>query len=133
MFPRPLTASVRLRCGRCGKGKLFGAYLKFKDECENCGQDLTIADTADGPAFFVSFLSMILFVPFFFMLTLMNLGTAVKLALVAVVLAIMIGFCLGILPIFKALFLNLQIEHRAEEAQFESTGKHGSAPKNWKG
>lgn len=133
MFPRSLTASLRLRCGRCGKGKLFGAYLKFKDECDHCGQDLTVADTADGPAFFVSFLSMILFVPFFFLLTLMNLGTMIKLILVVVVLAVMIAFCLSLLPIFKALFLNLQIEHRAEEAQFESTGKHGKAPSKYKG
>ena len=45
----------------------------------------------------------------------------------------MIGAALALLPPFKATLFNLQLANKAEEAQWQSTGKHGKAPKNWKG
>ena len=44
----------------------------------------------------------------------------------------MIGLALFLLPPFKAVLFNLQVRNRAEEAKWESTGKHGTPPKNWK-
>ncbi|WP_421852505.1 DUF983 domain-containing protein [Oricola sp.] len=41
------------KCPRCGQGTIFNGFLTLRDECEVCGLDLTFADTADGPAFFV--------------------------------------------------------------------------------
>jgi hypothetical protein len=41
-------------------------------------------------------------------------------------------FCLTLLPMFKGVLFNLQIQHRAEEAKFERAGKHGSPPENWR-
>lgn len=32
---------ARLRCPRCGKGRLFRGYLKQVDHCANCGEDLS--------------------------------------------------------------------------------------------
>jgi uncharacterized protein (DUF983 family) len=45
------------RCPRCGKGKLFNGFLTLQPRCESCGLDLSFADAADGPAFFVMFFS----------------------------------------------------------------------------
>ncbi len=38
---------------RCGKGKIFDGFLTLKKACPVCGLDLSFADPADGPAFFV--------------------------------------------------------------------------------
>lgn len=48
-----IKAGLLCRCPRCGEGKLFGAYLKIRDDCPKCGLDYSFADPADGPAFFV--------------------------------------------------------------------------------
>ena len=45
------------RCPRCGKGKLFAGFLALAPRCEHCGLDFSFADSADGPAFFVMFIS----------------------------------------------------------------------------
>nr|WP_210329063.1 DUF983 domain-containing protein [Methylorubrum zatmanii] len=44
---------MRGRCPACGEGHLFRGFLAFKPACEACGQDFTVFDSADGPAFFV--------------------------------------------------------------------------------
>jgi uncharacterized protein (DUF983 family) len=44
-------------CPRCGKGKLFQGFLALRPRCERCDLDYSFADSADGPAFFVMFLS----------------------------------------------------------------------------
>jgi uncharacterized protein (DUF983 family) len=51
----PIPTGLQGRCPRCGQGHLFRGFLKLSPKCEVCGLDLTFADTADGPAFFVSF------------------------------------------------------------------------------
>ena len=40
------------RCPACGKGRLFGAYLKVVDACEACGTDLHHHRADDAPAYF---------------------------------------------------------------------------------
>ncbi len=132
MYEHPIRSGLRLRCGRCGEGSLFRRYLKFRDACPACGQDLTVADTADGPAFFVGFLIMVLFAPFYFILPVVETGLAVKILLWALLLSAMIGLAAILLPPFKAVLLNLQVRNRAEEAKFSKTGKHGQPPRNWK-
>lgn len=37
IWPR-IWRGMRLRCPRCGEGKLFRAYLKPVESCANCGQ-----------------------------------------------------------------------------------------------
>ncbi len=36
---RAMLNGLMCRCPRCGKGKLFRAFLKVKDECSECGQE----------------------------------------------------------------------------------------------
>ncbi|MEM7328183.1 MAG: DUF983 domain-containing protein [Pseudomonadota bacterium] len=133
MFETPIKSGLRLRCGRCGEGKLFRGYLKFADQCQHCDLDFSIADTADGPAFFVGFLIMILFAPFYFILPVVDAPWPILTLLWVALLSAMGGFCYALLPRFKGVLFNLQVRHKAEEAKFESTGTHGAPPKNWKG
>ena len=43
----------RCRCPRCGKGKLFRAFLKVDDHCSKCGLDFTPHRADDLPAYLV--------------------------------------------------------------------------------
>lgn len=49
----PIRAGFARRCPRCGKGRLFKAYLKVADRCSVCGLDLSGYENADGPAVFI--------------------------------------------------------------------------------
>lgn len=128
----PIETGIRLRCGNCGQGKLFKSYLKFKDQCDVCGQSFSVADTADGPAFFVGFLALIVFTPAFVLAGLIPDTTLGFVLTMAVMTVICIGSILLLLPPFKAVLFNLQIHHKAEEGQFTSFGEHGVVPENWK-
>ncbi|MDR3529717.1 MAG: DUF983 domain-containing protein [Rhodopila sp.] len=39
------------RCPNCGKGRLFGAFLKIRASCEACGTDNTIYPSDDFPPY----------------------------------------------------------------------------------
>jgi len=41
----------RQKCPNCGKGALFGRYLKVRDHCEACGLELYHHRADDGPAY----------------------------------------------------------------------------------
>lgn len=41
----------RRRCPSCGKGPLFKGYLKVRDNCAVCGQELHHHRADDGPAY----------------------------------------------------------------------------------
>ena len=55
--PSPIAAGLLGRCPRCGEGRLFQGFLTLRPRCEHCSLDFSFADSADGPAFFVMFLS----------------------------------------------------------------------------
>ncbi|MCO6048550.1 DUF983 domain-containing protein [Mesorhizobium sp. RP14(2022)] len=48
----PISAGLRGRCPRCGKGRLFAGFLRLDKQCERCGLDYSFADSGDGPAVF---------------------------------------------------------------------------------
>ena len=50
---RALKRGFRGRCPRCGKGKLFCAFLKVDDHCSVCTQDFTPHRADDLPAYLV--------------------------------------------------------------------------------
>jgi uncharacterized protein (DUF983 family) len=41
------------RCPCCGKGRMFGAFLKVRDRCEVCGEELFHHRADDFPAYIV--------------------------------------------------------------------------------
>jgi uncharacterized protein (DUF983 family) len=49
----PMSLGIRGLCPRCGKGHIFAGFLKLAKRCEVCELDMSFADPADGPAFFV--------------------------------------------------------------------------------
>jgi uncharacterized protein (DUF983 family) len=55
--PSLVVGGLRGCCPRCGKGKLFAGFLALAPRCEHCGLVFSFADSADGPAFFVMFIS----------------------------------------------------------------------------
>lgn len=119
--PTPILSGIRQRCGACGQGKLFKGYLKLNDACPHCGRDMTAADTADGPAFFVGFGVLILMAPFLFLVPMSPLPIGLKLlAMVGVGVTVTL-LCLWLLPAAKGILLNLQLHHKAEEASFDRT------------
>lgn len=52
-----IKTGLRCRCPRCGRGKLFQGFLTLRPRCEACGFDYGFADSGDGPAVFIMFLS----------------------------------------------------------------------------
>lgn len=113
----PISAGMRCRCPNCGEGQLYRGFLKFKDRCDACEADLTIADAGDGPSFFVMFAALIVIVP-----------SAMILELVArppwwvhvlIWPPVVFGFCLALLRPFKATLFALQWRHKAGEARLE--------------
>ncbi len=110
-----INSGMKLKCGHCGQGKLFRGYLKFHDNCPNCRQDLTVADTADGPAFFVGFFTMIVFAPI--ILVLVQSADTIFAKILAFIIGIVLCslVCLILLPPVKAILLNLQINYDSGE------------------
>lgn len=80
---------------------------------------MTQADTADGPAFFVGFGVLILMAPFLFIIPMTSLAMPVKIAAICGVGVAVTLLCLWLLPVAKAVLLNLQLHHDAHEARFE--------------
>ena len=116
--PSPIMTGIRCKCYNCGRGSVFDGYLKLKSRCDSCGEDFSAADTADGPAFFVMFIALILFGPFFFILPLTGWPLIGLVPAFAVLLTACLAFILWLLRPFKALLLNLQLANKAEEARF---------------
>ena len=49
----PVTAGIKGKCPRCGRGRLFNGYLTVAKSCSSCGLDFSFADGGDGAAWFV--------------------------------------------------------------------------------
>ncbi len=115
----PILNGLRQRCGQCGEGRLFSAYLKLNEACPVCGRDMRAADTADGPAFFVGFGVLILTAPFLFLVPMSPLPLIGKVAAILALAGVITGLSIWLLPMAKAILLNLQLHHSAGEAEFE--------------
>ena len=94
---------------------MFRAFLKFKERCEACEADLTIADVGDGASFFVMWAALILVAPaaMIFELT-VRPPTWVH---VLIWPPIIIIVCMVLLPPFKATLFALQWRHSAGQAK----------------
>ena len=101
-----LMRGARLRCPRCGKGRLFSSYLKVAPQCGCCGLDLTPQRADDGPAYVVILIVAHLIgfsLPAMF--DLMGDNPAI-IALVLGVLCVVLS--LAMLPPVKGMFVALQ-------------------------
>jgi len=115
----PILDGLRLRCGACGEGRLFSAYLKLNETCPHCGRDMRAAESADGPAFLVGFGVLILTAPFLFLIPMSPVPGLVKALAIAVLALVITGLSMWLLPVAKGMLLNLEMYHRSGEAEFE--------------
>ncbi|WP_299046306.1 DUF983 domain-containing protein [uncultured Tateyamaria sp.] len=42
---------MRLKCPKCGRGRLLHSYLKVNEHCDTCQEDLRPQRADDGPAY----------------------------------------------------------------------------------
>lgn len=107
---RPIKPAVlrglRLKCPSCGTGPLMRSYLKTRDQCSVCGQELHHHRADDGPAYLTILLSGHILAP----LIMFVYSTFRPDPLVMA-----IGFCIGfttlalyVLPRFKGMFVGIQ-------------------------
>lgn len=113
----PMTAGLGGKCPRCGRGALFDGFLKLKDHCPSCGFDYSQADSGDGPAVFVMFITGFVGVVLAFILR-FGFG-APPWAVLLVAFAVTIGLTLGLLRPMKATLVALQYRNKAAEGRIE--------------
>ena len=110
-----LTAGLKCRCPRCGKGPLFKQILNMRDACSSCGLDYKFVDTGDGPAVFAIFI-----------LGFLCMGGALiaefKFGVPWWAHVLLLGFFTPLLAVFllrflKATLIALQYKNKAEEGR----------------
>lgn len=121
--PSTLSAGLRCRCPQCGEGKLFKGFLALADRCDRCGLDLSFAEPADGPAFFVMSGVGILVI-FLWAWWYVAAQPPIWLQFLLVFPGLIVG-CLATLRPVKAWLVAEQYAHKAQEARWESLGGHG--------
>lgn len=127
--PSTIMAGLRCRCPRCGEGRLYSGFLKIAPACDRCGLDYGFADPADGPAFFVmSGVSILVTTAWAVWAVLAEPPIWLQMA---VVFPAVLGGCLGTLRPVKAWLVAEQYVRKAEEARFESLGRHGEGGFAW--
>ena len=119
----PISAGLRCRCPRCGEWQVFSTYLGFAPSCSVCGANFEKADAGDGPAFFVMFLVGILVTPPVLLVQIIFDPPYWVHMLIWGPIIVLLSTLL--LRPFKSLLFALQWKNHAEEAQWESIGKHG--------
>ena len=105
---------LRMRCPRCGQGRLFQGLSKVHRACSVCGLDLSGEDSGDGPAafliFFVSLLATGVGLLLLLAFDLSLVATALLMALLIVALT------LASLGPAKGLLIALQFFHDARDS-----------------
>ncbi len=115
----PVSAGLRCRCPRCGKGALFKSTwsLDVAQRCADCDLDLRFVDPGDGPAVFAIMI-----------LGFLILGAALIVEFklspplwVHVVLwaPVTLVVAFGLLRPLKGVLVALQYHHRAEQGRPE--------------
>lgn len=94
---------IRLRCPKCGIGKLFKSYLKQNDVCAHCGENFQRYRADDGPAWLTILLTGHIVVPLLVYLVshdVMSYG-----AEIALMFSLTTALVFGLLPISKGAFI----------------------------
>ena len=113
----PIATGLAGRCPRCGQGKLFSGFLKVADCCSVCGLDLSKADSADGPAFFIMLLVPALIIPIAMWVEFSYMPPFWLHALLWTPL--IIGLSVALLRPLKGVMVALQFKHQASDSGTE--------------
>ena len=101
---------LRCRCPNCGKGALLRGYLKVRDTCPACGEDLHHHRADDGPAYLTILLVSHLGAPL-----LLAIYMAYRPSPISMLIGFSIGavlLCLALLPVIKGGMVGLQWARR---------------------
>ena len=55
-WTQAILRGLKWHCPSCGKGRLFGKYLKVSDRCASCGEELHHHRADDAPPYFTIFI-----------------------------------------------------------------------------
>ena len=106
-------AGFASRCPRCGKGPLYGGFLRVAERCTVCELQLGAHDAGDGPAVFIMFIVGAIVVGLALWL---ELSYAPAYWIHVVLWApLTVILCLALLRPAKALMIALQYRHKIGE------------------
>jgi len=111
----PVLAGLKGRCPNCNEGPLFSGFVKVSPRCEACGQDLSKADSGDGPVVFILLIVGAIGC-FGLLFTEVALRPPVWLEIV-IWLPLMGALTLAALRPFKGVMIALQFRNHAAEAR----------------
>lgn len=94
------------RCPNCGTARIFTGYLKVKDHCPNCGEELHHQRADDGPAYVT--ILIVSHIAAALLLTVYTVYRPSSEVLIAVFLGGSLVASLILLPIIKGAFVGLQ-------------------------
>lgn len=120
-FRLPIARGLACRCPACGKGGLFQGFLTLRPRCDQCGLDYGFADSADGPAVFVIFISG--FVVVFAALAVEVLYAPPYWVHALLWLPLILITTLGPLRPMKGLLIALQFHHKAAEGRLQASDR----------
>jgi uncharacterized protein (DUF983 family) len=113
-----LLAGLLSRCPNCGEAPLFCGFLRVCDQCEACGEDLSHADSGDGPVVFILLIVGALGC-FGLLFSEFTFHPPVWLQIV-IWLPLMGALTLASLRPFKATLIALQFHNRASDARYDN-------------
>ena len=125
-FKRAMGRGFSQRCPNCGKGQLFGAYLKVQDHCPVCGEPLHHHRADDAPAYFTILIVGHIVVPL--VLLLERYGDQPPLWFHALLwLPLSVVLALYLLPHIKGMVIALLWAHRIPAPKPSTGGIDSSA------
>ncbi|MCI5073525.1 DUF983 domain-containing protein [Oricola sp.] len=113
----PMTTGPAGKCPHCGEGSIFNGFITLKERCDVCGLDLSFADAADGPAFFVMLIASVPVLGFALWMTL-SVGAAYWLTAL-LTLPLLVLFCVLPLRPIKGWLVSSQYFHKAEQGRLD--------------
>lgn len=111
---RPLREALlrgfRQLCPNCGRGRLFGRFLKVNHTCDDCGQELHHHRADDAPPYFTIFIVGHIVIPL--VLLLEKAYAPSSLVHAAIWLPVTLGLTFFFLPRVKGSLVGLQWSQR---------------------
>lgn len=111
---RPLKQAVlrglQCKCPACGAAPMLHSYLKVRDFCPSCGEDLRAQRADDGPAYLTMLITLKVVTPL--MVSAMFVWDWHPAVLFAVFATALVALSLFLLPRFKGLIVAIQWSRR---------------------
>lgn len=107
---RAIQRGLRCKCPNCGEGEIMDGYLKLRESCPACGEDLSHQRTDDGPAYLTILVVGKIMAPLLLMVyTVYRPEPWVTIALFSTGC---VALSLALLPRFKGMMLGIQWSRR---------------------